>query len=219
MLTCKRPVVFVGYWPAQDSIIVAHEGTNPFQFLSLLVDAEFSHEPLDPTLFPDVPSSVLVHAGFGNAHKATAISILAEVKRLIAQTSSKNVVTIGHSLGGALAELDALFLTLNLPSTIKVKGVTYGTPRVGNAPFAQLLDFKVDLYPIPIVPPPFLNYHHPSGEIHIDAHNNAVSCPGADNTADSECSNQVVRNVAQGNILDHLGPYAGIYVGIQSCIL
>lgn len=73
---------------------MAHEGTDPFQFLSLLVDAEFSHEPLDPTLFPDVPSSVLVHAGFGNAHKATAISILAEVKRLIAQTSSKNVVTV-----------------------------------------------------------------------------------------------------------------------------
>ena len=52
---------------------------------------------------------------------------------------------IGHSLGGALAELDALFLTLNLPSTIQVRGVTYGTPRVGNAPFAQLLDSKVDL--------------------------------------------------------------------------
>jgi hypothetical protein len=27
---------------------------------------------------------------------------------------------------------------------------------------------------------------------------------GADNTADSECSNQVVRSVARGDILDHV---------------
>ena len=58
------------------------------------MDADISREPLDRTLFPGVPLSVLVHAGFGNAHKATAISILAEVKRLIAQTPSKNIVTV-----------------------------------------------------------------------------------------------------------------------------
>ncbi|KIK09190.1 hypothetical protein K443DRAFT_127634 [Laccaria amethystina LaAM-08-1] len=198
MLTSKRPVDFVGYWPVEHSIIVAHEGTDPLQFLSVLVDEDILHQALDRTLFPGIPFSVLVHAGFGNAHKATANSILAEVKKLVAQTSSKNVVAIGHSLGGALAELDALFLTLNLPSTIQVRGVTD---------------------PIPIVPPPFLNYQHPSGEIHIDAHNNSVSCPGADNTADSECSNQVVRSVARGDILDHLGPYDGINIGTLSCIL
>lgn len=33
---------------------------------------------------------------------------------------------IGHSLGGALAELDALFLSLNLPAGTTIKGVTYG---------------------------------------------------------------------------------------------
>jgi hypothetical protein len=42
-----------------------------------------------------------------------------------------------------LAELDALFLTLNLPSSSSIKAVTYGTPRVGNAVFAQLIDAKV----------------------------------------------------------------------------
>lgn len=50
---------------------------------------------------------------------------------------------VGHSLGGALAELDALFLTLNLPSTTSVRAVTYGTPRVGNPAFAALIDSKV----------------------------------------------------------------------------
>ena len=50
---------------------------------------------------------------------------------------------MGHSLGGALAMLDALFLTLNLPSSTSIKSVTYGTPRVGNPAFAQLIDATV----------------------------------------------------------------------------
>jgi len=42
-----------------------------------------------------------------------------------------------------LAELDALFLNLNLPFGTSIKAVTYGTPRVGNTAFAQLIDAKV----------------------------------------------------------------------------
>jgi predicted lipase len=53
---------------------------------------------------------------------------------------------IGHSLGGALAELDALYLTLNLPSNISIKAVTYGTPRVGNHAFARFYDKNVRCY-------------------------------------------------------------------------
>lgn len=47
---------------------------------------------------------------------------------------------VGHSLGGALAELDAVFFTLNLPSAITVIGRTFGTPRVGNPDWADLVD-------------------------------------------------------------------------------
>lgn len=50
---------------------------------------------------------------------------------------------VGHSLGGALAELDCMFMTLNLPSNIAIKGVTYGTPRVGNSAWATLFDATV----------------------------------------------------------------------------
>ena len=52
---------------------------------------------------------------------------------------------IGHSLGGALAELDALYLTLNLPVDTSVKAMTYGTPRVGNAEYADIFDAKASL--------------------------------------------------------------------------
>ena len=52
---------------------------------------------------------------------------------------------IGHSLGGALAELDCVLMALNLPSNIQIQGVTYGTPRVGNSAWATLFDSTVKL--------------------------------------------------------------------------
>lgn len=53
---------------------------------------------------------------------------------------------VGHSLGGALAELDCMFMALNLPPNVPIKGVTYGTPRVGNAAWATLFDATVSAF-------------------------------------------------------------------------
>ncbi|KAJ8482585.1 hypothetical protein ONZ45_g14901 [Pleurotus djamor] len=78
---------FVGFWPAQSTVVVAHEGTDPTQFVSLLTDANILTDPLDETLFPGVPSNVWVRDGFRNAHALTATKILAEVKRLLAVCS------------------------------------------------------------------------------------------------------------------------------------
>jgi predicted lipase len=44
------------------------------------------------------------------------------------------VVLIGHSLGGAVAQLAALWATLQFPRA-DVRAVTFGSPRVGNAAF------------------------------------------------------------------------------------
>ena len=49
---------------------------------------------------------------------------------------SPSVITVGHSLGGAIAELDAIFLKLQIPS-ISISARTYGLPRVGNDGFAS----------------------------------------------------------------------------------
>jgi predicted lipase len=125
--------------------------------------------PLDPSLFPGVPN-VGVHEGFRNAHQATASQILQEVENLISSKGSTQVIAVsirtliktesfeftdyshdlcqvGHSLGGALAELDSLFLKLNLDSSISVKAVTYGTPRVGNLNYAAFFDQTVRFPP------------------------------------------------------------------------
>ncbi|KAF8161184.1 alpha/beta-hydrolase [Crassisporium funariophilum] len=218
-------IFFVGFWPAQNSIVVVHEGTDPTQLLSDLTDVDILMGSLDSTLFPGVASSVQVHEGFRDEHEQTAATILKEVKRLMTTTGSKSVVTIGHSLGGALAELDSLFLTLNLPSTTSIKAMTYGTPRVGNPAFAQLIDAKVanfrrinnELDIVPIVPGRFLGFEHPHGEVHLLSPGKAVSCSGDDDATDSQCQIDSVPNILVGNILNHLGPYEGINIGTIFC--
>ncbi|KAL7283928.1 hypothetical protein ACG7TL_001200 [Trametes sanguinea] len=216
---------YVGYWPSQNAVVVAHQGTDPTQFLSDETDIDIPMTSLDGSLFPGVPSGVLVHEGFANEQALTASSILATTKSLISSKGATSVITVGHSLGGALAELDALFFTLNLPSSIHVKSVTYGTPRVGNPTYASFFDGKVPDFqrvnnmkdPIPIVPGRFLGFQHPHGEVHIVSAGDAVACPGDDDATDAQCTIQTVPNIADGNILDHLGPYEGIYIGTVFC--
>ncbi|CAE6482578.1 unnamed protein product [Rhizoctonia solani] len=123
------PKWYVGWWPAQSTVVVGHQGTNPAQLESLLTDAEVLMDSLSTSLFPGVSSSVKAHDGFMKAQADTAVTILAGVKTLLATHSASKVLTIGHSLGGAIATLDALYFKLNLPSTVSIKAVTFGLPR------------------------------------------------------------------------------------------
>lgn len=52
-------------------------------------------------------------------------------------------VCIGHSLGAAVATLDATMLRMQLPSNIEVDSVVFGLPRVGNQQFADMIDSLV----------------------------------------------------------------------------
>jgi lipase (class 3) len=166
---------------------------------------------LDPVLFPDIPRHIKVHSGFAIEHKKTAYQILAEVERLMDEYSSTNVVLvrfhycnplprrrhtylffpghypqIGHSLGGAIAELDTLFMTLNLPEDTTILGVTFGTPRVGNTAWATFFDSQVSNFtrinnkrdPVPVVPGRLLGFRHVGTEIHIQHDGRAAICPG-----------------------------------------
>ncbi|KAK2463203.1 hypothetical protein APHAL10511_004858 [Amanita phalloides] len=214
----------VGYWPNQDAVVVAHEGTDPTKLLSVLTDVKIRLVQLDPTLFPGVSSAVLVHEGFRNEHAQTASKILAQVKILFAQHNTNKLRLIGHSLGGAIAELDSLFFATNIPG-IRIKTVTYGTPRVGNAAFAHLIDLHIPDFHrvnnekdvIPTVPAQFLGFSHPHGEIHILSHFDVVACSGDDDSTDPECTDKTVPILLKGNILNHLGPYDGIYIGTVFC--
>lgn len=87
----------------------------------------------------------------------------------------------------------------------------------------QNLDFtrmnnKYD--PVPILPGRFLGFVHPGGEVHVVPEflsSEVVSCPGQDDATDADCTIQTVPNIAESDILDHLGPYNGIMVGTIFC--
>ena len=74
---------------------------------------------------------------------SSASAVLAAVKTTLAAHPGATVVTTGHSLGGALAQVSAVSLKLRLPSGTKVKYVGYSSPRVGNPAWANLVDSLV----------------------------------------------------------------------------
>jgi predicted lipase len=171
--------------------------------------------PLDSTLFPGLSSSILVHQGFANEQAKTAQTILAAVLTLLSQHSASSVVVTGHSLGAALALLDLVYLPLHVPAGTRVKAITYGMPRVGNAAFANYVDATLngDLThinnredPIPIVPGRLLGYVHPSGEVHIQDSGSWFACAGQDNPS-KLCIVGDVPTLFQANRSDHDGPY------------
>ena len=119
---------------------------------------------------------------------STASEILSVVQNTLSTKNTSTVTVVGHSLGGALALLDGVFLSLQLPKNVTVKVISYGMPRVGNQAFANLVDSQLSGLvthvnnqedPIPTVPGMFLGFHHPSGEIHIQDSGAWDACPGA----------------------------------------
>jgi hypothetical protein len=73
-----------------------------------------------------------------------------------------------------------------------------------------------DLDPIPIIPGRGMGYSHVAGEIHIDGSNGWSSCTGTDST-EKGCTISDVPNIILSDMLDHLGPYQGVYIGTTFC--
>jgi hypothetical protein len=77
-------------------------------------------------------------------------------------------------------------MKLNLPAGTRIQGVTFGTPRVGNAAWATFFDSEITEFkrvnnkhdPVPVLPWRELGFMHPSGEIHIESNGDVVACLG-----------------------------------------
>ncbi|KLO06124.1 lipase [Schizopora paradoxa] len=219
---------YVGYDPTLNTVVVAHQGTNPSSILSLLDDADILLTPLDSTIFPKAvfPDTIQVHQGFAEDHARTAVPIFyAVANALVAHMdSSPSVTVVGHSLGAALSLLDAVMFVSHFPDWVEIKYVGYGLPRVGNQAFADYVDAHLTTSdngfvritnkkdPVPINPGMFLGYVHPSGEVHIEESNAWDECPGQDNPS-SLCIVGAVPNDFVGDLGDHDGPYDGVTMG------
>jgi hypothetical protein len=70
---------------------------------------------------------------------------------------------------------------------------------------------------IPIVPGRGLGFSHVGKEVHMLSSGYAVGCSGRDNAEDELCQIKSVPTVFQGNIINHLGPYEGVFIGTPFC--
>ncbi|KAK0501701.1 Alpha/Beta hydrolase protein [Armillaria luteobubalina] len=206
---------YVGYDPDLDTVIVGHQGTDTTKLLPILTDINIILSNLDDNLFPGISSDIEVHSGFKEAQADAAESVLSNVKIAMSTYSSNSVTVVGHSLGGAIALLDGVYLDLQLPSAT-VTVISYGMPRVGNQAFANYVDANVNVThvnnkrdPVPIVP--LATTIVLARNISLTS-NEWVNCPGQDNP-DEQCIVGEVGNLLESNASDHSGPYDGIIMG------
>lgn len=88
---------------------------------------------------------VKMHDGFAETQGRTADLVLSTVQSALNSTGSKKVLVTGHSLGAAVASIDAIMLRSKLDPSIELTSVVYGLPRVGNQAWADLVDSMVSV--------------------------------------------------------------------------
>jgi putative lipase involved disintegration of autophagic bodies len=136
-----------------------------------------------------------VHAGFFDDYRVIEAKVDAKISELIKKYPTARIVTIGHSLGGALSEIGGLRLRQKFGVPVDVHN--FGCPRVGNAAMAKFISTRVDtLYRVvhhkdlvPHLPPENYYYHHTAFEVFFDAPMTSYTIC-SESGEDKKCSNQ-----------------------------
>lgn len=145
------------------------------------------------------------------------------VSRALPANGNK-VLVVGHSQGGAVATLVAVYLKKQLSATVTLRA--FGAPRSGNSKWANYVDDVLGSYGqhyinyddlVPSLPPqeviPFTGglygWRHSSGEIWKTPEGPLVLCKGQENPG---CFD----SVKDHNIGSHTGNYPG-GVGLGAC--
>ncbi|KAK0521223.1 hypothetical protein OC835_006953 [Tilletia horrida] len=190
---------------------------------------------LDPVLLAnnngDEVQYAVVNDGMQTSWNSTWPGVKAAVQaQLNAHPNAARVFVVGHSFGTAVALFDALALRSIVPDSIPVQISGTGQPRAGNPVFANLVDTLVqqtsgstsgsftyhhiinhdDLFPH--LPPLVSGYEHSINEVWITQSNSTPTTPTylCTTRENVNCGN------SQGlglNMLDHPGPYWGIFAG------
>jgi predicted lipase len=174
---------------------------------------------------PGAPKSVRVHSGFLVLYNSS--SMASTFKKAFAEMMQQHpdgsTIVLGHSMGGALAQLAAL--DLKIEHDLKdVKVFTFGAPRLGNSVFSDFFNEHVteawrfthgrDI--VPSVPPQLFGFHHVSREVWLvdvedagsgDVQQRIVVCD--DTGEDPTCHNSACRLGLCTSVADHLQYYGG----------
>jgi len=146
-----------------DTLLVVFRGVANEKGLSeFLNDSELTTHISMEKRFTAKKDVFYAHTGFLNAYD----SIQSLVNSAVNFLGIQKVVTVGHSLGGAISQICALDIATSFDHTT-VRNYTYGTPEIGNHQYCKVLIKNVRtlriyhrLDPIPCILPPFFGYIH-----------------------------------------------------------
>jgi len=147
-------------------IIISFRGTVPTDINNLIEDGDIVW-----TKVYDLCPKCKVSTGFYKAYMSVRDQIFNDFKQLhgMSQYHSYSIKITGHSLGGAMATIFAMYM-VNQKYTFTL--ITFGCPRVGNREFAQAVNNDIphnyrNVYQndvVPQVPSNALGYYH-SGQL------------------------------------------------------
>ncbi|KAF2273726.1 alpha/beta-hydrolase [Westerdykella ornata] len=123
-------------------------------------------------------SGCQAHRGFWQSWLDSRTAVMAAIKDARKRRPDYTLVTVGHSLGGAVASLAAAQLR---NEGYNVDFFSFGAPKVGGTKLSDYIsnqsggnNYRVTHWndPIPRLPPQVMGYVHISPEYYIDSQNN-----------------------------------------------
>jgi predicted lipase len=188
---------YVSVLPSQNSIIVAFRSTKAIQ--NVLADINVLHSKPDFDIGAYYGAEV--HSGFEENYMSIRDVIQQSVQKLAAQDQYKSydIVFVGHSLGGATANMAAVDFSFQTKKKYdsRVSLYTFGQPRVGDQRWADLystLSFNSRYYrliqefdPAPQFPFTNFGYRHNGQPYYLQSGNVLSLCP-LDDTYNGESS-------------------------------
>jgi len=150
-----------------------------------------------------------VHTGFWKAYLDMKAKMLDGLTKAFSISNARALIVVGHSLGGAMAEVAAVDLKMNYYPDKLFAAYTQGTPRSGDAAFAQLYasqisaSFREIHYAdvVPHLPPEFLGFQHSATEVWFDEAFSTWSVCSGDDGEDKACADSLLLPVS---VTDHL---------------
>lgn len=191
---------YTAYNPAEDEVLIIFRGTEPLDLQNWIDDLDTYFTPYDQC------EGCEVHEGFYGTYLDIQPKILAAAGALFKKYPNSRKLVAGHSLGGALAVHAGVDIINHFGEIDEF--YTYGSPRVGNAQFAQWSNSKVkgnfnsrithNRDPVPHLPLESWGFLHVDNEVYYSDDTNYVICNKGE---DDNCSNRDLINI---NVLDHL---------------
>lgn len=206
--------VILGYNQEYGAIFIGYRGSENIQnwVSNLQVSKIYPYNNSD--------ENIALEKGFYNLFQSLKQDVYSVIEILADKYSTNKLFITGHSLGAALATINAFDVKYHNEPYQILSLTTFGSPRVGNAHFVDkfsqygISSTRVTHYydVVPHVPENFLDYYHVSQEVWFNEPNSGYTiCSDGDNKEDPQCSDACSPTKCT-SISDHLN-YMKINMG------